>query len=80
VATRDFNVNSGEIPIAKILRQINIICPFLFFKKAVRGHAGNSANRSNGTGPNGSNGYSAEQKTACSIDAMINGSECEACQ
>ncbi len=36
-------------------------------KKEVRGHAGKKE-------------FTAEEKTACSIDAMMNGGECEACQ
>ena len=36
-------------------------------KKEVRGHAGKKE-------------FSAEEKAACSLDAMMNGGECEACQ
>ena len=49
-------------------------------KKEVRGHAGADG----GTTPSSSTApkkeYTAEQKLACSIEAMRNGGECEACQ
>ena len=48
-------------------------------KKEVRGHAGAAESSSQ---PKGSSKktFTAEQKLACSIEAMRNGGECEACQ
>jgi ribonucleoside-diphosphate reductase alpha chain len=45
-------------------------------KKEVRGRAGVATTDA----PTAKKEYSAEEKKACSIEAMMNGEECEACQ
>ncbi|MEO0794068.1 MAG: ribonucleoside-diphosphate reductase subunit alpha [Verrucomicrobiota bacterium] len=47
-------------------------------KKETRGVVGKSAEETPAEAPKKE--YSEEEKTACSIDAMLNGGECEACQ
>jgi ribonucleoside-diphosphate reductase alpha chain len=47
-------------------------------KKEVRGHAGAESAPTAATAPKKE--YTQEQKLACSIEAMRNGGECEACQ
>jgi len=53
-------------------------------KKEVRGHAGTAESGSQPSAlssqPEGKKTFTAEQKLACSIEAMRNGGECEACQ
>ena len=53
----------------RTLQASNIEKSTIDVKKEVRGFAGNAKRE-----------FSAEEQQACSIDAMINGGECEACQ
>ena len=62
------HIDAGKTTLTeRILQASNIEKSTIDIKKEVRGHAGKKE-------------YSASEKQACSIDAMINGGECEACQ
>ena len=56
----------------RTLQASNIEKSTISVKKEVRGVAGEPAEQKKE--------YTAAEKQACSIDAMINGGECEACQ
>jgi ribonucleoside-diphosphate reductase alpha chain len=56
----------------RTLQASNIEKSTIDVKKEVRGLAGNATPAAKT--------YTAEEKNACSIDAMLNGGTCEACQ
>jgi len=65
----------------RTLQASNIEKATIDVKKEQRGHmATQTATTAAANAAAGAKVYSAEEKMACSIDAMLNGGECEACQ
>jgi hypothetical protein len=76
---------SAERSCLRSLGASNIEKATVSIKKEVRGHAGTAESGSQPSAlssqpAEGKKTYTAEQKLACSIEAMRNGGECEACQ